>query len=297
MSVSALTETYLNRPFPIWNESVTKALVDDRWQILAQSSQWTPRNYTAAGYFLNDLSVSPVKTKISSDSRDQNIYIEAPCSNYLDDFYLKSGLYPYPDGQINTPQIVTCFQRALQLLEYVVSSYRCIHTLVRSIIVLAPDNPDTDISYSHPAIPFSICISCSAQPSDYQEIRMLEAILHEAMHLQLSLIERYIPLIESTGETELYYSPWRNEPRPARGVLHGLFVFRAIYEFFSILNTCPQSAPVNFYVNRRLERIAHEIRSLTGFPSSAALTATGALFAEQLTLIRSLKELVPDILL
>ena len=285
MSVSALTETYLNRPFPIWDESITQALVDDRWHILAQSSQWTPRNYTTAGYFLNDLSVSPVKTKISSDSRDQNIYIEAPCLNYLDDFYLKSGLYPYRDGQINTPQIVTCFQQALQLLEYVVSSSRCIHALVRSIIVLVPDNPDTDISYSHPAIPFSIFISCSAQPSDYQEIRMLEAILHEAMHLQLSLIERYIPLIESTGETKLYYSPWRNEARPARGVLHGLFVFRAIYEFFSILIVHPQSVSVKFYVNKRLENIAHEIGSLTGFSASPALTATGVLFAEQLTVI------------
>ena len=285
MSVSALTETYLNNPFPIWSENVAQALVDDRWQIFAQSSQWTPRNYNTAGYLLEDSSFSPVKTRISSGSRDQNIYIEAPCSNYLDDFYLKSGLHPYPDGEIKASQIVTCFQEALQLLEYVVPSSRCIHALVRAIIVLAPDNPDTDISYSHPAIPFSIFISCSAQPSDYQEIRLLEAILHEAMHLQLSLIERYIPLIESTGETDLYYSPWRNELRPARGLLHGLFVFRAIYEFFSILNTRPQSVRMKFHMNSRLERIAHEIRSLTGFPSSAALTATGALFAEQLTLI------------
>ena len=285
MSVSALTETYLNRPFPIWDENVTQALVDDRWQILAQSSQWTPRNYNTAGYFLEDSSVAPVKTKISSDSRDQNIYIEAPGPSCLDGFYIKAGLHPYPDDQINNPLILTCFQEALQLLDCVVPSCSCIHALVRSIIVLAPENPDTDISYSHPTIPFSIFISCSAQPSDYQEIRMLEAILHEAIHLQLSLIERYIPLIESTGETDLYYSPWRDEARPARGVLHGLFVFRAIYEFFSILNTCPQSASVKFYVNRRLEHIAHEIGSLAGFPSSAALTATGALFTEQLTLI------------
>lgn len=285
MSVSALTETYLNHPFPIWSENVTQALVDDRWQILAQSSQWTPRNYNTAGYLLENSSVSPAKTKISSGSRDQNIYIETPCSNYLDDFYLKFGLHPYLDGEINASQIVTCFQEALQLLEYVVPSSRCIHALVRSIIVLAPDNPDTDISYSHPVIPFSIFISCSAQPSDYQEIRLLEAILHEAMHLQLSLVERYIPLIESTGKTDLYYSPWRNEPRPARGVLHGLFVFRAIYEFFSILNICPHSAPVKFYVNRRLERIAHEISSLASFPSSAALTVTGTQFAKQLTVL------------
>ena len=164
-------------------------------------------------------------------------------------------------------------------------SFRCIHALVRSIIVLAPDNPDTDISYSHPSIPFSIFISCGAQPSDYQEMRLLEAILHEAMHMQLSLIERYVPLIESTSESDLHYSPWRNEARPARGVLHGLFVFSAIYEFFSILNTCPHSAPVKFYVNGRLERIAHEISSLTGFPSSAALTVTGTQFAKQLTML------------
>lgn len=285
MSVCELTETYLNRPFPIWDENVTQTLVDDRWQILAQSGQWTPRNYNTAGYFLEDSSVSPVKTKISSDSRDQNIYLEAPCSNYLDDFYLKSGLHPYPEGQINTSQIITSFQEALQLLDYVMPSYRCIHALVRSIIVLAPDNPDTDTSYSHPAIPFSIFISCSAQPSDYQEIRLLEAILHEAMHLQLSLIERYIPLIEPTGESDLHYSPWRDEARPARGVLHGLFVFRAIYEFFSILNACPQSTSIKLYANRRLERISHEIGSLTGFPASPALTVTGTLFAEQLTSI------------
>ena len=49
MSVSALTETYLNHPFPIWSVNVAQALVDDRWQILAQSSQWTPRNYNTGG--------------------------------------------------------------------------------------------------------------------------------------------------------------------------------------------------------------------------------------------------------
>lgn len=285
MSASAIIRAYLKHPFPIWDEALTLSLVNDRWRTLAEDTQWTPRNYNTAGYLLYDFSISPMRTAIPSGIKNKKIYVESSSFDYIGDFYNKTALHPYLEEQLNISKITTSFQEALQLLEYVAPSSNCIHALVRSIVVLAPDNPDTDTSYSHPDIPFSIFVSYSEQPSDNSAIRLLESIFHEAMHLLLSLIEHHVPLVKSCGETELHYSPWRDEPRPTSGILHGLFVFRAIYELFSELTAHTKSTSLEDYMDKRLKDIANEIKFLANFSSTTALTAIGAMFAKQLTVI------------
>ena len=156
-------------------------------------------------------------------------------------------------------------------------------TLVRAIQILKPVDPDNDVSYSHPDIPFSIFVSISEKKTEEATLRIAESIIHEAMHLQLTLIENYIDLVKPNS-TNKYYSPWRDEKRPARGVLHGLYVFRTIYEFFSELKIFSQSDSIRKYSQNRQQSIAQQIGHIKDFHLNQDLTPDGAKLAMHLAI-------------
>jgi HEXXH motif-containing protein len=107
-----------------------------------------------------------------------------------------------------------------------------------------------------------------------------ESILHESMHLKLSLIEQIVPLVKpDTGNR--YYSPWRDEPRPAHGVMHGLFVFRAVFDFFRSLNGQTR-ASIKDHLDFRQEQIIEEFRQLDQFDRCPDLTSDGAILIKNL---------------
>lgn len=85
-----------------------------------------------------------------------------------------------------------------------------------------------DVSHSDPELPFSICISLPQPGETDGVLRLAEAILHESMHLQLTMIELQVPLI--ADDLECAYSPWKHEVRPIGGLLHGLYVFAVIHQ-------------------------------------------------------------------
>lgn len=110
-------------------------------------------------------------------------------------------------------------------------------TLVRSVHRVAPKAPGYDLSHSEPGLPFSVFVSIPAgEPSD--AMRVAESLLHEAMHLQLTLIERHAPLITGEGEA---YSPWQQCVRPIQGIVHGLYVFGAIDDWLWLCAASPSA--------------------------------------------------------
>jgi HEXXH motif-containing protein len=63
-----------------------------------------------------------------------------------------------------------------------------------------------------------------------------ECLLHEALHQKLFRVEEGAPLFEEElGDTEIYYSPWRSDPRPLRMLVHGAFVFAGVSHFWKSL--------------------------------------------------------------
>lgn len=63
-----------------------------------------------------------------------------------------------------------------------------------------------------------------------------ECLLHEALHQKLFRVEEGAPLFEGElGDTEIYYSPWRSDPRPLRMLVHGAFVFAGVSHFWKSL--------------------------------------------------------------
>ncbi|MDW3681612.1 HEXXH motif-containing putative peptide modification protein [Cupriavidus sp. CV2] len=146
--------------------------------------------------------------------------------------------------------------------------------LAHRIHLLMPNDDAYDVNFSEPELPLSIFVSIPLQPLKHMRWRVAEAIVHEAGHLQLSLVERVVPLIASPQAQ--YYSPWRKAARSVNGVLHGLYVFGMIAEWMT-----RSSAPTS-HVRQRLADINQEARQLADFPEASGLTDIGAALARSI---------------
>ena len=150
----------------------------------------------------------------------------------------------------------------------------------RSAHVLQPPGTEIDVSYSDPDVPFSVFVSIP-RPGRHAALRLAESLAHECMHLQLTLIEAVLPLVED--ERASTFSPWRRRPRPLRGVLHGLYVFTVIEAFLRVLEGGGSLGPdeAGFAAKRR-RQIAGEIASVDRSALAAGLTGDGQALVERL---------------
>lgn len=145
--------------------------------------------------------------------------------------------------------------------------------LVRAIHVVEALGPGYDISHSEPSIPFSIFVSVPAGER-HGTLRLAESLLHEALHLQLTLIERHVPMVRDTTATG--YSPWQRFQRPLSGLLHGLYVFAGIDQWLTLLDAAPLiSSEDCIYLTRRRAEIAQEIAAVATLGNAPGLTPTG----------------------
>ena len=150
------------------------------------------------------------------------------------------------------------FIRAAPDLERVVR--QCVHEI---LLLKAPDDW-VDVSHSEPRWKTTIFISVPLS-STVRGLRVAEAIVHEAMHLNLTFFEDSMQL---TKATKLLYSPWRTDPRLASGVLHGLYVFACIHRLFEhvlrdeVLNDREQQHVVQRLTDIRVQIASIDRRSL-----------------------------------
>ncbi|UWZ34138.1 hypothetical protein Drose_23110 [Dactylosporangium roseum] len=56
-------------------------------------------------------------------------------------------------------------------------------------------------------------------------------LAHELRHAALNALLDLVPLIEPDS-TRRYYSPWRRDPRPLHGILHGAYAFLGVLEYW-----------------------------------------------------------------
>lgn len=164
------------------------------------------------------------------------------------------------------------FTEALSLLNQQPDLLETIALLVRSIHFLASPGPGYDVSHSDPDVPFSIFVSLPNAENN-AALRLAESILHEAMHLQLTLIEHAVPLIRDADVKG--FSPWQQKVRPVRGLMHGLYVFRVIDEWLGAVTESELSFDRRHYVAKRRSQIAEEIAIVSDLGSSPALTEQG----------------------
>ncbi|WP_405621077.1 HEXXH motif domain-containing protein [Streptomyces sp. NBC_00076] len=62
-------------------------------------------------------------------------------------------------------------------------------------------------------------------------------LVHEARHSALNGLMHQLPLCEdplTSGEPRLLYAPWRGDPRPPAGLLHGAYAFAGVADFWRV---------------------------------------------------------------
>jgi len=150
------------------------------------------------------------------------------------------------------------------------------------------DGPDYDCSHSDPDLPFSIFFSIPNGTEGIPILRLCESMLHETMHLQLTLLEKEIPLISEVGELLKAPSPWRASHRPLRGIIHATYVFFVVQQWCTAkLKSSTVTLSTEAFLKRRIEEIGCEISTVDWKHVNTGLTASGCdLFSEIVRLSR-----------
>ena len=158
-----------------------------------------------------------------------------------------------------------------------------LHALIRVLHLIDTGDEEIDVSFSDPHIPFSVFLSIPGPRASVRALRLAEAFIHEAMHLQLTLIESIVPLV--TQSERAFFSPWRDEYRTSQGVLHALYVFRVIYDAFAELSfEGEESRQWMSHTEKRLATIATQMHLIREFIECPDLTADGRTLVVRLLL-------------
>jgi uncharacterized protein len=113
------------------------------------------------------------------------------------------------------------------------------------------------------------------EPSNASELAA--TLVHENRHSRLAALHDIVPLCRATN-TELYFAPWRNDPRPIGGLLHGVYAFAGVIGVWRELRRLPDLQLLSQARFAELrEQVRHGIETLL---RSDALTDAGRCFVE-----------------
>ena len=175
---------------------------------------------------------------------------------------------------------VPAVRSALSLVALLPSLRKTISAYLRVLHILKAPGSDFDVSHSDPEVPFSIFVSIPPSCPE-AALRLAESIVHECMHLHLTMIEAVTPLVRNSNVQA--YSPWTQTTRPLGGILHGLYVVSVIY--FWLLSVNANLAPVmKQFVYHRLRDIEREIEQISWLSNSEGLSDLAKTFVRQVLL-------------
>lgn len=190
------------------------------------------------------------------------------------------GLQFATEADMNDMGFTEVLARALDLVRMVHPLLGTVAGLCHSLHVLMSSHMNFDSSYSEPSLPFSVFVSCPLSMEQNRVERLAENIVHEALHLQLSLVETAEPLVIDIPDEERFFSPWRNERRTVRGLVHGVYVFRNLRYFWARI--AKHLAEHSSFAERRIEKIDSELVAVKDLATNPALTLMGQRLASSL---------------
>ena len=209
-----------------------------------------------------------------SPEDDAKIRLEI-LSDSLADHWRSMGLRVATAGEVEGLRFRDLMVRSIELIREVDSFAGTVVTLCRSVHPLIAPDADTDVSYSDPSLPFSVFVS-APQPAQTDSVeRLAENLVHEALHLQLSLVERILPMVVSNhgGESEQVFSPWAGDGRSVGGLLHGVYVFGNLRCFWE--RVAEQVPAVSGFAGDRIAVIERQMINASHLRLCAELTPAG----------------------
>lgn len=91
-------------------------------------------------------------------------------------------------------------------------------------------HPNKIVSFSDNSVPGALFVSVTQGTALIDPFDLADSLIHEHRHQKLYLLERLAPTVQ-VGTT-LVVSPWREDLRPASGLLHAVFVFVELQRFW-----------------------------------------------------------------
>lgn len=147
--------------------------------------------------------------------------------------------------------------------------------LLREIRDINPDvqfirdvsaHPDKAVSFSDNIVPGALYVGITVRGGLIDPFLLAEALIHEHRHQKLYLLQREVPLVEV--DAPLVCSPWREDPRPPSGLLHAVFVFVHLHEFWDHLATAAATPQLRAHaesersvINERISRALPILRA------------------------------------
>jgi HEXXH motif-containing protein len=267
----------------LWLPDLTSDLADAAWRRLANGL--TSASYGTARMLCEDPEEHRnVVVELNVTSHVEEGRATIPVELLQDDLARQCAgdqLRFFSAEEVLSSAVFVPLLEALALLNTVSTVIPTIGSLVRALHLIDPQNDELDISFSKPRLPFSAFVSVPGPRARASSLRIAEALLHEAMHLQLSLVEAIVPLVRETPSS--FFSPWRNEYRTAQGILHALYVFRAIDAFLDRARIeGPTSGMLRDHAAERRTTIAQQVHDIRDFRECKDLTADGAAFVDLL---------------
>lgn len=281
MSLFTQITAYYQSPFQVCDATLAATLAEVGQQRLMASTGLKAKQYSIANCVYP--ATAPGNRPVVLELGEKMPLLELPELSRLASFYEEHGLEPLLYDELLTGQVSAKLRAAWHLLASVPNVRAGMRAMVKTILVLRSPDPEIDISYSHPAIPFSVFVTVGEDCSLISSLRVAESLLHEAMHLKLTLLEEEVALLQPTS-AGVYYSPWRDENRPARGVLHGIFVFAAVREFYQAKAIQQQASTTQAsdFIAYRIETITQELALVNSFADAPDLTYAGRILVNQL---------------
>jgi len=144
-------------------------------------------------------------------------------------------LYKNPDGtnyRLTTREVVLAnyekFSDACKIISKVWPEMEFnIASTLRNIHIIESPYDDKHVSCTAANFFGSILVSYG------NEYLLAEAIVHEYSHNVLNMVIANGEMFNGdVPEAEIYYSPWRNDPRHISGLLHAVFVFNNVCKLF-----------------------------------------------------------------
>jgi HEXXH motif-containing protein len=142
--------------------------------------------------------------------------------------------------------------------------------LAAGLRVLGPIEPDVDtVGASSPAAFGGIRLSATGSAIDFAE-----ALVHEMQHSKLNALLGLVKLTDDDNGKR-YLAPWRDDPRPLVGIVHGVYAFTCGVEFWLAQEAVLQEAEARamaFSVAYRRVQVRRALRTLK---ASGQLTRLG----------------------
>lgn len=283
VDVQRFVSAVLRQPGPFWFDHLAPVLAKHCWSKLRAKYGLDRSNYGTARILQNDLfgdrELVAYLEKPTFDTRAQ-IMVECLRPAFTAR-YREYGLQFYSPDEILNSDLSCALGRAIKIISVINGAAVAVAEVLSTIHLLKPDSTECDVSYSEPLLPFSIFVGIAPKAHANRDIRLAESVLHECMHLQLSLIEDVVPLVVDANK--VYLSPWRRATRPISGVVHALYVFRVIQDFFNeLLVSGSLKLDDRRYAKRRVEEIDNEVAQVADLSLGKELTAAGAALAKRL---------------